>query len=74
MAALYGPGPDTSPGLNQSILRLARGGMPAVPPGSIPLVFAADAARGHLLAGASAPAGRRYILSERLVSMLARGR
>jgi dihydroflavonol-4-reductase len=63
-AALYGPGPNTSPGLNRSLRRLAMGRLPFLPPGGLAVVLASDAARGHILAAERAPVGARYLLSE----------
>jgi nucleoside-diphosphate-sugar epimerase len=63
-AGVYGPGPATSPGLNEFIRLAARGKVPMVPPGIIPVVFAPDLAAGCLLAGQRAAVGERYILSE----------
>ncbi len=67
-AALYGPGPETSPGLNRSLRRLAMGRLPFLPPGGLAVVLASDAARGHILAAERAPVGARYLLSDRFVT------
>ncbi len=62
-AGVYGPAPVTT-GVNDFLRRLARGEIPMLLPGGMPLVSAADVARGHLLAEEKGPVGRRYILSE----------
>lgn len=62
-AGIYGPGPTGSPGLNGFFADLLNGRIPMLLPGSVPVVFARDAALGHLLAE-SASCGSRYILSE----------
>jgi dihydroflavonol-4-reductase len=63
-SALYGPGPAGSPGLNHFIRDIIRRKVPMLLPGGLPLVLAADAAVGHVLAEEKAPVGSRYILSE----------
>ena len=67
-AAVYGPGPAASPGTNQFLLELRAGKVPALLPGGMPLVFAPDVGRGHVLAERAA-IGARYILAERYHSM-----
>jgi dihydroflavonol-4-reductase len=62
-SAVYGPVPAASPGLNQLIADLARGKVPMLLAGGMPVVFAADVAAGHVAAEA-APPGSRFILSE----------
>ena len=62
-SAVYGTSPTGSPGVNDLVVRLIRGDIPMLLPGLMPVVFADDVARGHLLAEAEAP-GSRYILSE----------
>jgi len=62
-SAVYGPVPAASPGLNQLIADLARGKIPMLLAGGMPVVHAADVATGHVLAEARAP-GSRFILSE----------
>jgi len=68
-SAVYGDAPQLNPGLNDVIVRLLRGKMPMLLPGGIPVVLAADVARGHLALEA-APAGGRAILSESFVSLV----
>lgn len=63
-SAIYGPGPAGSPGLNALLCDLARGALPMILPGGMPVVFGTDCARGHILAEEKAPVGGRYILSE----------
>jgi dihydroflavonol-4-reductase len=62
-SAVYGTSPTTSPGVNDLVVRLVRREIPMLLPGTMPVVFADDVARGHLLAESSPP-GSRYILSE----------
>jgi nucleoside-diphosphate-sugar epimerase len=62
-AAVYGPVAAASPGLNQLIADLARGKIPMLLAGGMPVVHAADVATGHVLAEERAP-GSRFILSE----------
>ena len=67
-SGVYGPAP-VSTGVNDFIRRLARGEIPMLLRGGMPVVFAADVARGHLLAEEKAPIGRRFILSESYLSL-----
>jgi dihydroflavonol-4-reductase len=67
-SGVYGPAPVTT-GVNDFIRRLARGEIPMLLPGGMPIVFAADVARGHLLAEHKAPIGSRYILSESYLTL-----
>jgi len=67
-SAVYGPVPAASPGLNQLVADLARGKIPMLLPGGMPVVYAADVATGHLLAEATAP-GSRFILSESYLTL-----
>ncbi|MEW6270445.1 MAG: NAD-dependent epimerase/dehydratase family protein [Thermodesulfobacteriota bacterium] len=62
-SAVYGTSPTTSPGVNDLLKRLIAGEIPLLLPGTMPIVFADDVARGHLLAERAAP-GSRFILSE----------
>ncbi len=63
-AAVYGPGPSSSPGANAIIAQLQQGRLPALPPGGCAMVYAADVGEGHVLAEERASIGSRYILSE----------
>ncbi len=63
-AGVYGPGPASSPGLNDAIAQFLHGRVPAFPPGGLALVFAPDVGEGHVLAEEHAAIGSRYILSE----------
>jgi dihydroflavonol-4-reductase len=49
--------------MNDLLRRLVRGEIPLLLPGTMPVVFADDVARGHLAAEQSPP-GSRFILSE----------
>ena len=62
-SAVYGTSPTTSPGTNDLLCRLVRGEIPLLLPGTMPVVFADDVARGHLAAEHCDP-GSRFILSE----------
>jgi nucleoside-diphosphate-sugar epimerase len=63
-AAVYGPGPAGSPGVNHLIAQLQHGRLPALTPGGFGLVFAPDVGEGHVLAEERAAVGSRYILCE----------
>jgi len=63
-AAVYGPGPPGSLGLNAFLQRLCSGTVPVVPPGAIPVVLADDVATGCATAAVVAESGERFILSE----------
>jgi len=67
-SAVYGPVPAASPGLNQFVGDLARGKIPMLLPGGMPVVYAPDVATGHVLAEA-APPGSRFILSETYLTL-----
>lgn len=67
-AAVYGPGPAASPGTNQLVTDLVARKVPALLPGSMPVVFSRDVGLGHVLAEAR-PVGSRYILAERTYTM-----
>jgi dihydroflavonol-4-reductase len=69
-SAVYGPVPAASPGLNAFVADLARGKIPMLLPGGMPVVYASDVAVGHVLAE-SRPAGSRYILSESYWTLVA---
>ena len=63
-AAVFGPSPTRTPGLNDVIAKLAANRLAVLPPGGVPVVFAPDVARGQI-AAAGAPVGSRYILCDR---------
>lgn len=63
-SAVYGPGPASSPGINDVIRQLLYERLPALPPGGCAVVFAPDVGEGHVLAEEKAAIGSRYILSE----------
>jgi len=65
-AAVFGPSPTRTPGLNDVIAKLAANRLAVLPPGGVPVVFAPDLARGQI-ATAAAPVGSRYILCDRYV-------
>ena len=62
-SAVYGPAPVVTVALNDLLLRLAKRQIPALLPGGMPVVHAADVAAGHLAAAERARAGERFILS-----------
>lgn len=68
-AAVYGPGPAASPGINALIADLRDGKVPALLPGGMPLVFAEDVGYCHV-AAESQPSGSRFILAERYYSLV----
>jgi dihydroflavonol-4-reductase len=68
-SAVYGPVPAASPGLNQLVADLARGKIPMLLPGGMPVVHAPDVATGHVLAEATPP-GSRFILSESYLTLV----
>ncbi|MCF6170741.1 MAG: NAD-dependent epimerase/dehydratase family protein [Bacteroidales bacterium] len=63
-AAIYGPGPASSPGINNFAVDLKNGKLPMLLPGGLPLVFSEDVGEGHVLAEEKGNAGQRFILSE----------
>jgi nucleoside-diphosphate-sugar epimerase len=67
-SAVYGTSPTSSPGVNDLLCRLVRGEIPMLLPGTMPVVFADDVARGHLAAERCTP-GSRFILSESVWSL-----
>jgi len=69
-SAVYGPGPASSPGMNNSIRQLQHSQLPALPPGGCAVVFAPDVGEGHVLAEEHAAIGSRYILSEAYYTLL----
>ena len=72
-SAVYGPGPTASVSLDEGLLRPVVSGSrlasPALPPGGFGVVYAPGLARGHLLAAERGEPGRRYILSDRHVTL-----
>jgi len=68
-AGVYGPAPALTPGANDLFAELARGKIPMLLPGGLPLVYNEDVTDGHLRAAADAPVGGRYILSESFHSL-----
>lgn len=69
-SGLIGPGPATSPGTNDFIVKLNKGEIPILLPGYIPLTYSEDIATGHILAEEKFRKGERYILSEATKSLL----
>jgi len=69
-AAVYGPGPAQSPGLNQFVRELRAGKLPVLLPGGMPVVFAPDVGEAQVRAAQRADSGDRFIVSERFVTLL----
>ncbi len=67
-AAVYGPGPAASPGMNNFIADLRDRNLPGLLPGGMPVVFAPDLAKGVLLAEACDP-GTRFIFADRYYTL-----
>jgi len=63
-SGVYGPGVASSPGLTRAIAMIARGEVPLLLPGSIPVVYVDDIGRGHVLAEERGTVGERFILHE----------
>ncbi len=68
-AAVYGPGPAQSRGINDFVKDLKAGKIPALLPGGMPVVFASDVGEAQVRASRRACAGDRFILSERFVTL-----
>lgn len=69
-SGVYGPVPALNPGANELIADLARGKVPLLLPGGLPVVYNEDVADGHLLAAENARAGARFILSDSHLSLV----
>jgi dihydroflavonol-4-reductase len=63
-STVYGPGPWAGAGLDRFLRDVIRRRLPAVPPGGMTLVLAADVADGHLAAFDGGAPGERYILAD----------
>jgi dihydroflavonol-4-reductase len=63
-SGVYGPGPASSPGLTRAIGMIARGEVPLLLPGAVPVVYVEDIGLGHVLAEERGALGERFILSE----------
>jgi dihydroflavonol-4-reductase len=63
-AAVYGPGPCGSPGLDKAMAQLRDGSLSSLAPGGMGVVFVSHVGEGHVLAEELAPVGSRYILCE----------
>ena len=68
-AAVYGPGPSRSRGINDFVKDLQAGKVPVLLPGGMPVVFASDVGEAHVRAAQRASTGERFILSERFVTL-----
>ena len=63
-AAVYGPGPWASAGIDRVISDAIRKRLPAVPPGGLTLAYVDDVADGHIAAFDHGKPGERYILAD----------
>lgn len=63
-AAVYGPSPTRSAGINQFFKDFYAGKIPALIPGGMSVVFVDDVGEGHVLAAEKARVGERFLLSE----------
>jgi len=68
-AAVYGPGPAGSPGINDFVRRLLHDEAPGLLPGGMPVVYSGDVGEAHVRAEERAERGARYILSDRYVTL-----
>ena len=68
-AAVYGPGPATSRGLNPFFADLRDGKIPLLLPGGLAVVYGPDVGEGHVLAGEKSEIGGRYILSDAYLTL-----
>jgi dihydroflavonol-4-reductase len=67
--AVYGPGPARSRGINDFVRDLDAGKIPALLPGGMPVVFAADVGEAHVRAAERGTCGERFIVAERYVTL-----
>ena len=63
-AAVYGPGPWASAGIDRVLRDAIRSRLPAVPPGGLTLAYVDDVADGHIAAFDRGAPGERYILAD----------
>jgi dihydroflavonol-4-reductase len=63
-AAVYGPGPWASAGIDRLLRDAIRSRLPAVPPGGLTLAYVDDVADGHIAAFDRGTPGERYILAD----------
>ena len=68
-AAVYGPVPALFAGANDFLVKLAQGEIPLLLPGGMPVVYSEDVARAHIEAADRAPAGSRFIVSDRYLTL-----
>jgi dihydroflavonol-4-reductase len=68
-SAVYGPVPALAVGLNDLIVRLATKKIPMLLPGGMPVVHCNDVAAAHIKAADDAPAGSRFIVSDRYLTL-----
>ena len=67
--AVYGPGPARSRGINDFVRDLDAGKIPALLPGGLPVVFAADVGEAHVRAAERGARGERFIVAERYLTL-----
>jgi nucleoside-diphosphate-sugar epimerase len=63
-AAVYGPGPWASAGIDRVISDAIRKRLPAVPPGGLTMAYVDDVADGHIAAFDHGKPAERYILAD----------
>jgi dihydroflavonol-4-reductase len=63
-AAVYGPGPWASAGIDRLLRDAIRSRLPAVPPGGLTLAYVDDVADGHIAAFDRGAPGDRYMLAD----------
>ncbi|MFN8113932.1 MAG: NAD-dependent epimerase/dehydratase family protein [Solirubrobacterales bacterium] len=68
-SAVYGPVPALAVGLNDLIVRLATKKIPMLLPGGMPVVHCDDVAAAHIKAVGEAPAGSRFIIADRYLTL-----
>ena len=69
-SAVYGPGPDIhhSVGVNEIVTKVKNNDIPVLLPGGFPIVYSENVGEAHV-AAERMPAGSRYIVSERFVTL-----
>lgn len=68
-SAVYGPAPALQAGANDFLARLVQRKIPVLLPGGMPVVFSEDVAVAHIDAADRAPAGARFITSDRYLTL-----
>lgn len=73
-AAIYGPAPAGTPGVNNLIRDIANDAVPMLPPGILPVVFSEDLIHGCLSAEKRANPGERFIFCQSSLEFVDLGR